>query len=101
MVVQEDGTVRRIANWDEMSAGERESVNRVLTKRNQERLANWEAKSAEPPKSRSHDAAQHGGMINGKSWVNMEKEEKQKLISGLSPESKVCTYVCVCSRLQE
>ncbi|KAK4640155.1 hypothetical protein QC761_604500 [Podospora bellae-mahoneyi] len=39
MVVNRDGTLARIANWQEMSSFERENTLRVLGKRNQLRLA--------------------------------------------------------------
>lgn len=39
MVVGRDGTVSRIANWDEMTEMERRNTLRVLCKRNQVRLA--------------------------------------------------------------
>ena len=38
MVVNRDGTLARVANWGEMTAGEREATVRVLGRRNQARL---------------------------------------------------------------
>ncbi|PTB79159.1 hypothetical protein M440DRAFT_1327554 [Trichoderma longibrachiatum ATCC 18648] len=39
LVVNADGTMSRIANWDKMAPIERENTLRILGKRNQERLA--------------------------------------------------------------
>ncbi|PTB67563.1 hypothetical protein BBK36DRAFT_1197093 [Trichoderma citrinoviride] len=39
LVVNADGTMSRIANWDKMADIERENTLRILGKRNQERLA--------------------------------------------------------------
>lgn len=38
LVVNQDGTLSRIANWSEMTEGERDNTLRVLGKRNQARL---------------------------------------------------------------
>jgi len=38
MVVNQDGTISRIANWDQMSEIERKNTVRVLGKRNKTRL---------------------------------------------------------------
>ncbi|KZO97625.1 hypothetical protein CALVIDRAFT_536207 [Calocera viscosa TUFC12733] len=47
MVVNSDGTLSRIANWQEMTQPERERIVRVLGKRNQIRLLNEERKAEE------------------------------------------------------
>lgn len=39
MVVHKDGTLSRIANWDEMTEIERRNTVRILVKRNQARLS--------------------------------------------------------------
>lgn len=39
LVIQTDGTAKRIANWDKLSPQERESTLRVIGKRNRERVA--------------------------------------------------------------
>lgn len=39
LVINENGTMSRINNWFEMNDFERANVNRVLLKRNRERLA--------------------------------------------------------------
>ncbi|KAG0760177.1 hypothetical protein G6F57_006849 [Rhizopus arrhizus] len=39
VVVNEDGTISRINNWHEMTEIERNNVNRILLKRNRQRLA--------------------------------------------------------------
>ncbi|KIM41939.1 hypothetical protein M413DRAFT_445140 [Hebeloma cylindrosporum] len=44
MVVNNDGTLSRIANWAQMTDAERERTVRVLSKRNRLRLANEEKK---------------------------------------------------------
>ncbi|KAI8060528.1 hypothetical protein BC940DRAFT_337499 [Gongronella butleri] len=52
VVVNEDGTMSRINNWHEMADIERDNVNRILLKRNRERLARLKAKAdAENPSS--------------------------------------------------
>jgi len=83
MVVQTDGTLRRIANWDDMSKGEQETAMRVLTQRNRERLAALQAAGALP------DPAHMGGP----EWEGMAAGEKRLLIDGLGDKSKVCARV--------
>ncbi|OBZ89865.1 hypothetical protein A0J61_02077 [Choanephora cucurbitarum] len=39
VVINEDGTMSRINNWHEMNEIERGNVNRILLKRNRDRLA--------------------------------------------------------------
>jgi len=39
MVVNQDGTLSRISNWDKMSEDEQKNTVRVIGKRNQQRLA--------------------------------------------------------------
>ncbi|KAG1140181.1 hypothetical protein G6F37_010447 [Rhizopus arrhizus] len=39
VVVNEDGTISRINNWHEMTEIERNNVNKILLKRNRQRLA--------------------------------------------------------------
>ncbi|KAG0738269.1 hypothetical protein G6F16_009397 [Rhizopus arrhizus] len=39
VVVNEDGTISRINNWHEMTEIEKNNVNRILLKRNRQRLA--------------------------------------------------------------
>mmetsp|Transcript_33486 Transcript_33486/g.103735 ORF Transcript_33486/g.103735 Transcript_33486/m.103735 type:complete len:215 (-) Transcript_33486:6-650(-) len=39
MVVNKDGTLSRITNWDEMTEAEKEKTLRIIAKRNQKRLA--------------------------------------------------------------
>lgn len=46
MVVNTDGTMSRIANWELMSEMEKQKTIRVLGKRNKQRLEALEAKSA-------------------------------------------------------
>ncbi|EKM53624.1 uncharacterized protein PHACADRAFT_260076 [Phanerochaete carnosa HHB-10118-sp] len=46
LVVNSDGTLSRIANWPNMTSLERERTIRVLTARNQIRLADQKAKLA-------------------------------------------------------
>jgi len=48
MVVNSDGTLSRIANWRNMTELERERTIRVLSARNQIRIANQENKQAKP-----------------------------------------------------
>ncbi|TGJ79699.1 hypothetical protein E0Z10_g9062 [Xylaria hypoxylon] len=43
LVVNEDGTLSRIANWEQMADIERENTVRILGKRNQTRLAKLRA----------------------------------------------------------
>ncbi|KAK4155067.1 hypothetical protein C8A00DRAFT_32152 [Chaetomidium leptoderma] len=43
MVVGRDGSISRIANWDELTATERQNTLRILGKRNQLRLGNLQA----------------------------------------------------------
>ncbi|KAK9763538.1 hypothetical protein K7432_009683 [Basidiobolus ranarum] len=43
VVVNEDGTISRIDNWKEMTEIERKNVNRILLKRNKERLEKLKA----------------------------------------------------------
>ena len=38
MIVNRDGTLRRITNWDTLTTSEKESTMRIVTKRNRERL---------------------------------------------------------------
>ncbi|KAF7795752.1 hypothetical protein EIP86_006919 [Pleurotus ostreatoroseus] len=47
LVVNSDGTLSRIANWPNMTELERERTLRVLSARNQIRIANQEAKLTE------------------------------------------------------
>jgi len=47
MVVNSDGTLSRIANWQQMTEAERERTLRVLTARNKIRLANEAKKQSE------------------------------------------------------
>ena len=65
MVVGRDGTVSRIANWQEMTEGERQTTLRVLCRRNQVRLANLRA-------GRPADAEE------GQQEVARKEEEKQR-----------------------
>ncbi|KAI8377563.1 uncharacterized protein BYT42DRAFT_570741 [Radiomyces spectabilis] len=44
VVVNEDGTLSRINNWHEMADIEKDNVNRILLKRNRERLARLKEK---------------------------------------------------------
>jgi len=44
IVVNADGSMRRISNWDTMAQIERDNVMRILPKRNQERLARLKEK---------------------------------------------------------
>jgi len=44
IVVNADGSLRRISNWDTMAQIERDNVMRILPKRNQERLARLKEK---------------------------------------------------------
>ncbi|KAI0112784.1 hypothetical protein F4776DRAFT_639884 [Hypoxylon sp. NC0597] len=48
LVVNEDGTMSRIANWAEMAEIERENTLRILGKRNQQRLDALKAKGQTP-----------------------------------------------------
>ena len=48
LVVNSDGSVARIANWQQMTEGERSSVMRVLGKRNRERLDALKEKVPQP-----------------------------------------------------
>jgi hypothetical protein len=41
MIMNKDGTVRRIANWKELSDHERKSATRRITRRNNERMAEF------------------------------------------------------------
>lgn len=45
IVVNEDGTISRINNWHEMADIEKSNVNRILLKRNRERLARLKEKA--------------------------------------------------------
>ncbi|KAI0809484.1 hypothetical protein GGR55DRAFT_176851 [Xylaria sp. FL0064] len=47
LVVNEDGTVSRIANWEKMADIERENTLRILGKRNQMRLAKLRGEAAQ------------------------------------------------------
>ncbi|KAI1123507.1 hypothetical protein F5Y10DRAFT_269999 [Nemania abortiva] len=47
LVVNEDGTLSRIANWEKMADIERENTLRILGKRNQMRLAKLRAAKGE------------------------------------------------------
>jgi len=38
MIVNKDGTLRRISNWEQLSPAEKEATWRIVTKRNRERL---------------------------------------------------------------
>lgn len=58
MVVTETGTLRRIRNWAEMTAGEKKTAYRRVTKRNRARLAKLKhAGSASVGASRAADNA--------------------------------------------
>ncbi|CAO3626572.1 unnamed protein product [Cunninghamella echinulata] len=46
VVVNEDGTLSRINNWKEMNDIEKANVNRILLKRNRQRLEKLKAKAA-------------------------------------------------------
>ncbi|RUS28240.1 hypothetical protein BC938DRAFT_482117 [Jimgerdemannia flammicorona] len=46
VVVNADGTISRIDNWHELSDIERQNVNRILLKRNAQRLAQLKEKEA-------------------------------------------------------
>ncbi|GAA5806178.1 hypothetical protein HPULCUR_011708 [Helicostylum pulchrum] len=50
VVINENGTMSRINNWFEMNDIERANVNRVLLKRNRERLAKLKAAADEKEK---------------------------------------------------
>lgn len=50
LVINENGTMSRINNWFEMNDIERANVNRVLLKRNRERLAKLKAAADEKEK---------------------------------------------------
>ncbi|KAI0202649.1 hypothetical protein F4808DRAFT_420906 [Astrocystis sublimbata] len=60
LVVNEDGTMSRITNWDTMADIEREITLRIIGKRNQARLAKLRAakKLDENPKTASADATE-------------------------------------------
>jgi hypothetical protein len=47
MVVNRDGTLSRVGNWDQMSEIERQNTVRILGKRNQMRLKTLRAQEAE------------------------------------------------------
>ncbi|KAK4451818.1 hypothetical protein QBC34DRAFT_399625 [Podospora aff. communis PSN243] len=47
MVIGRDGTVSRIANWNEMCDLERQNTLRILGKRNQLRLANLRGENSQ------------------------------------------------------
>ncbi|KAI7904649.1 uncharacterized protein BX663DRAFT_430962 [Cokeromyces recurvatus] len=47
VVINEDGSMSRINNWHEMADIEKANVNRILLKRNRERLAKLKAAAAE------------------------------------------------------
>ena len=47
MVIQKDGSTKRITNWDKMTKGEQEAAYRRITKRNRERSAILKKKIAE------------------------------------------------------
>ncbi|KAK0626969.1 hypothetical protein B0T14DRAFT_562830 [Immersiella caudata] len=49
MVIGRDGTVSRIANWNEMCDLERQNTLRILGKRNQLRLANLRGETVQEP----------------------------------------------------
>ncbi|KAI1813048.1 hypothetical protein GGS20DRAFT_555230 [Poronia punctata] len=51
LVVNEDGTMSRISNWDKMADIEKENTLRILGKRNQMRLAKLRAAQADPQKA--------------------------------------------------
>jgi hypothetical protein len=57
VVINSDGTISRISNWAEMSEVERQKVERLLLKRNRERLANLKGchkgPSEDPPQSKA------------------------------------------------
>lgn len=38
MVVNQDGTLSRISNWDKMTEGEQKNTMRIIGKRNKQRL---------------------------------------------------------------
>ncbi|KAI1791397.1 hypothetical protein LXA43DRAFT_427781 [Ganoderma leucocontextum] len=48
VVVNKDGTLSRIANWEQMAPIEKERTLRILVARNQIRLASQETQQAEP-----------------------------------------------------
>ena len=47
MVVNADGTLARISNWQQMTDGEKEATLRIVGKRNKQRLEALKAKGAE------------------------------------------------------
>ncbi|TPX59280.1 hypothetical protein PhCBS80983_g02592 [Powellomyces hirtus] len=49
MVVNEDGTLSRITNWESMGEAERANVIRVIGKRNAKRLEKLKAQAADEP----------------------------------------------------
>ncbi|KAF8605812.1 hypothetical protein BDV93DRAFT_604841 [Ceratobasidium sp. AG-I] len=52
MIVNSDGTLSRISNWQELTPAEQKNTIRVLAKRNQLRLSNVsEAQAAQPVNS--------------------------------------------------
>ncbi|KAF7731235.1 hypothetical protein EC973_000651 [Apophysomyces ossiformis] len=51
VVVNEDGSLSRINNWHEMSDIEKSNVNRILLKRNRERLQRLKEKQKDEPSS--------------------------------------------------
>lgn len=48
LVVNKDGSLGRITNWDKMTDGERKSTLKILGKRNKERLKALEDRKQEP-----------------------------------------------------
>ncbi|KAI0116325.1 hypothetical protein GGR51DRAFT_313981 [Nemania sp. FL0031] len=56
LVVNEDGTLSRIANWEKMADIERENTLRILGKRNQARLAKLRAAKGETNSSENKPA---------------------------------------------
>jgi hypothetical protein len=48
MVVNEDGTMSRVNNWSEMTEFEKKSFNRLILKRNKERLEKLKAMGVKP-----------------------------------------------------
>jgi predicted Fe-S protein YdhL (DUF1289 family) len=48
MVVNADGTMSRITNWEAMTEMEQKNTLRIISKRNKERLAALEAAGVQP-----------------------------------------------------
>ncbi|KAH7321218.1 hypothetical protein B0I35DRAFT_428823 [Stachybotrys elegans] len=58
LVVNTDGTLARVANWEHMTEFERRNTLRVLGKRNQERLAVLRAAAAEKDQQQGQEGSQ-------------------------------------------